>query len=303
MKMEQPRVAIIIATYVQEELLKKCLKSLKTKTDYKNYRVYLIDDSGKNKFGKEIKKSFKEINLIINKENKGFAKSNNLGIKKALKEYNPNYFLLLNDDTMIIDKNWLKKIISEGEKNKKAGILGCKIIYPDNSLQWVAKNNKICSFDKPGYQSSSKEFSKIQKVGDIMGVCFLIKREVINKIGFLDEGFSPFYGEETDFCYRASKKGFDLIYVGNTELVHHGKASTTKLEEDYVWYVKKKNGVRIEWLNYNFANILKYTFLHFASLFKRSRLSFIKKLNLLIKAYKENINNLKEIKVKRKERK
>jgi len=301
--MENPKVAIIISAYSQKKLLENCLKSLKTKTNYRNYKIYLVDDSGNKKF-ENIKKKFKDLNIIFNKENKGFAKSNNIGIKKALKNYDPDYFLLLNDDTEIIDENWLKKMIEVGEKNKKAGILGCKIIYPDGSLQWVAKNNRIYSFEKLGNKSSSKEFSKIQEIKNnhIVGTCFLIKKKVIDKIGLLDEKFSPFYGEETDFCYRAYKKGFELIYVGSTILIHHGKASTEKLKKDYIWYIKKKNGIRLEWLNYSFFKILKYTFFHFASLFKKKNISFAKKINLLLKAYKENIKDLKEIKTKRKQR-
>ena len=133
--MKNPRVAIIISTYNQDIFLMKCLNSLRSKTSYKNYKVYLIDDSGNGKIGKEIKKDFKGVYVLINKENLGFSKSYNSGIKKALKDYNPDYVLLLNDDTEIVDKNWLSELVKVGESDPKIGILGCKIIYPDGSLQ------------------------------------------------------------------------------------------------------------------------------------------------------------------------
>ncbi len=92
------KVAIIISTYSQGKLLEKCISSLKNLTSYKNYRIYLVDDSGTGKIGKEMKKKFKFINLITNKENLGCSKSYNAGMKEALKNYNPDYFVLLNDD-------------------------------------------------------------------------------------------------------------------------------------------------------------------------------------------------------------
>jgi len=299
---KQPKVAIIISTYNQEKILEKCLRSVYEKTDYKNYKIYFIDDSGKGNVGDKIRKRFNKINILTNKKNLGFSKSYNLGIKEALKRDNPDYFLLLNDDTKIVDRNWLKKMVEVGESDKKIGILGCQIIYPDGSLQWVVKKSKIKHFKQKGNFEKDNEIEKNWQVSDIIGCCFLIKKEVITKIGLLDEKFSPAYGEETDFCFRAKKLGYKFIYVGNTKIIHYGGTSTNKIESDFIWYIKKRNAIRLEWLNYNFLNIIKYSFIHFISLFKKNGLSFKKKYYLLIKAYKENIKNLKEIKIKRKER-
>ena len=308
-KVNEKKVAIIICTYNQNILLRKCLSSLKNKTDYKKYKVYFIDDSGKREIGKEIKTKFSWVNVLINKKNLGFSKSNNIGIKKALKDFNPDYFLLLNDDVEIVEKNWLKKLIQAGEEDEKSGILGCRIVYPDGSLQWVAKNNKILSFKKPGNKEFSKKMLETQKVNDIMGACFLVKKEVINEIGLFDEKFSPFYGEETDFCYRAINKGFNLIYVGNTKLIHYGAASTGRLKDSKIWYIKKRNAIRLEWLNFNFLKIIRYSLIHFGSVFfkkedKKISLekNILKKFCLLCKAYLANILNLNEILQKRKKR-
>ena len=106
--MKSPKVAIIICTYNQKKLLEESLESVKKKTDYDNYKVFFVDDSGKGEIGKEINKKYKWVNVTINKENKGFSGANNVGIKKAIKEYNPEYFILLNDDIEIIEKSWLR---------------------------------------------------------------------------------------------------------------------------------------------------------------------------------------------------
>ena len=282
--MKYPKVAIIISTFNQEKLLEKCLKSLRKKTDYENYKVFLIDDSGKGDIGRNIRKKFGWVNVSINKKNLGFSKSNNIGIEKTLKNYNPYYILLLNDDTEIVDRNWLKKMVEVGESDKKIGILGCKVVYPDGNVQWVKNDTS----------------SAIKEVYNVIGACFMIKRSVIEEIGLLDEKFSPVYGEESDFCFRALKKGFRLIYVGKTKILHHGSVSTKTIFNEKIWFLKKKHGIRLEWLNFDFSKIIKYGFIHMGSAILSDRP--IKKSKALIKAYLENIKDFKEIKMKRNER-
>jgi GT2 family glycosyltransferase len=294
------KVAIVIATYSQGKLLEKCISSLKNITSYKNYKIYLVDDSGTGNIGREIKKKFKFIHVITNKENLGCSKSYNAGMKEALKDYNPDYIVLLNDDLEFIDSEWLSKIIFYGEKDEKIGILGCRMIYPDRSMQWIAKKGRIYSFMKPGHFEKSEDILKAQRVKEIIGSCYIIKKRVIEEIGFWDEKFSPYYGEESDYSFRAAKKGFFFLYVGETEIIHNGASSIKNLFNEKVWFIKKRNAIRLEWLNYNLSNIIRHTFIHIGSLFLSK--NPIKKLKLLVKAYRENIKNYKEIKQKRKER-
>ncbi|MDP3986635.1 MAG: glycosyltransferase family 2 protein [Nanoarchaeota archaeon] len=276
--MKQPKVAIIIGTLNQEEKLNICLESLK-KTDYSNYKIFLLDDSGKGHIGRKIKKSRKDIRVIINPKNLGFSKFNNIGIKFANKEWAPRYFLLLNDDTEIVEGKWLKTMVNAGEREQKAGIIGCKVAFPNGQVQWP--KNK-------------------ENIKDVIGACFLIKKSVIEKIGLFDEKFSPVYGEESDFCFRASKAGFKIVYVDKTRVIHYGSSSTNTMFNENIWFLKKRHAIRLEWLNYSFGDILKYTVIHFGSAII-SKNPF-KKTILLLKAYKENINNIREIEEKREER-
>ena len=279
------KVAIIICSYNQEELLRKCLISL-SKTDYNDYKIFLVDDSGTGIISNNIKFDFPYVYSINNRVNMGFSKSNNIGIKKALKEYNPDYILLLNDDTEIIQKDWLSKLIKVGESDAKIGILGCKVVHPDGSVQYI-KNDKRKSL-------------VIKEVDDVIGCCFLMKKKVIKKIGLFDEKFSPAYGEESDFCFRASKKGFKCVYVGNTKIIHYGGVTTEKIFKEKVWFFKKRHAIRMEWLNFSLLKIIKYSFIHLGSAILSKKP--IKKLKFLRRAYLENIKDFEEIKMKRKER-
>lgn len=237
--MKSPKVAIIISTYNQKKLLEETLESVKKNTNYKEYKVYVVDDSGKGEIGKEIKNKFKWIELITNKENKGFSVSNNIGIKTALKKYKPEYFLLLNDDTEIIDKDWLKKMIDVGERDKKIGILGCKIIYPDGSLQNLGGYMKAWRIEIELKDNKRNAFA----VDHVMGAFMLIKRETIKKVGMLDERYSPYLLEDTDYCLRAKEKGLKIISVPHVRIIHKKGKSIDSLEDRKRLLVRFKNDI------------------------------------------------------------
>lgn len=237
--MKKPKIAIIICSYNQEKLLEICLKTLKGKTNYKNYKVYFIDDSGNGKIGEKIKQKFKWVNVTINKNNLGFSGSNNIGLKKAIKEYKPDYFLLLNDDCEIIDRGWLSKLIKVGESDGKIGILGCKIIYPDGSLQ------NIGGLFKKGEIEKILKYKKdeIIDVDHVMGACFLIKKQVIEKIGLLDERYNPYLLEDTDYCLRAKEKGFLIKSVTSAKIIHKKGKSIDSQESKERMRVRFKNEI------------------------------------------------------------
>ncbi len=298
--MNTPKVAIITSTYNQEELLQKCIISIKEKTDYKNYKIFVIDDSGTGEIGDKIKKEFRGVDVSKNDQNLGYSISNNILIRKTIERYNPDYILHVDDDTEVVQRDWLKKMIEVGESDENIGILGCKIIYPDGSLQWFFSDGKM-HFDKTNRKHRDRNDTEVIKdVENVIGACFLIKRKVLDEIGLYDEKFSPAYGEETDFCYRARKKGFKLVYVGTTELIHHGSSSTKTIFNEKIWFIKKRNAIRLEWLNFSLAKILKHSVIHFGSAVINKKP--FRRLKLLARAYKENIANLEEIKEKRRER-
>ena len=113
------------------------------------------------------------MDVSSNKKNEGYSTSNNFLVKKATKEYNPDYILHIDDDTEIIDKNWLGGMIEFGEKSKDIGIIGCKIIYPDGSLQWFFKDGKI---------NFLGERNNIEEVKETFGIYELKDYPVLNKI-------------------------------------------------------------------------------------------------------------------------
>ncbi len=233
-KMKEPKVAIIVATYNQEKLLKECLKSLR-KTNYKNYKVFFVDDTGRN-IGKEIEKEF-EIKLITTKGRSGQVGVWNKGISEAIKE--PfDYLILIDDDMEFPDRNWLKKMVEVGKKNKDAGIIGCGLVYPDGSPQHFGGFIKNWEITK-----SLDERKTPFEVDHIMGCFMMIRKEVIDKVGLIDEIYNPYLLEETDYCLRTKKAGFKILSVPYVKIIHKkGKTINTQPNSQKM-FVRFKNDI------------------------------------------------------------
>ena len=196
--MENPKVAIVIINWNGWEDTVECLESI-FQIDYPNYEIIIVDNRSQNDSVKRIKdySEGKELTIIENEENYGFAGGNNIGIQYALKNFKPKYILLLNNDT-VVDKDFLKELINAGEEDTYIGILGPKIYYYDKpDVIWSAGCKISWKFAR-GIQIGSGEVDKNQyddpkKVEYVSGSAFLIKTDVINKIGLMDKNYFLYF--------------------------------------------------------------------------------------------------------------
>ena len=317
--MNHSKVSIIILNWNGLKDTIECLESLK-KITYPNYEVIVVDNGSEGNDADILEEKYKGyIRLIRNKENLGFAGGNNVGIKYALKKYKPEYVLLLNNDIKIIQEDWLGKMVEIAEANEKIGVVGCKLIYPDGRTQYIG--TKICVKGLLWLDPTiCDNFPEVFEVDAVLGACFLIKKKVLNIIGFFDEGFSPFQYEESDYCVRAKMAGFNVCTISSAKVVHIGSASMSKIRSNYFDFITKKNEIRfmllnfpIKWLichlPYEIRAFLAYCFLT-KDRYKKCSFPF----NIRIrkdwrnrtKAYTEawfiNLRNLREIIVKRRKR-
>lgn len=147
--------------------------------------------------------------LIKNEENYGFAEGNNIGTRYALKALNPNYVLLLNNDT-VVDTEFLGELVKVGEGDERVGVVGPKVYYYDEPTRlWAI-----------GYQKKSMgkiadgRYNDITEVKWIVGCAFFVRTSVIEKVGLLDPELF-LYGEEDDYCMRMEEVGYTL-YVSHS---------------------------------------------------------------------------------------
>jgi hypothetical protein len=257
---------VIIATWNYPKI-DRCLESLKKEQKRcKNLKVVVVDNASENNEAERIRKKF-SFDTIRNKKNEGFAKGNNIGIRYALKKSSPDYIFLLNNDTEV-KRNAIKDMVEFAESNKDARIVGCKLLYPNGRIQHAG--GWIKPYGMGHYGNNEKDFEqydKIKEVDYVTGAAFLIKKEVLEKIGLLDEGFSPFFREEVDFCFRAREAGFKVFYYPKSVIIHFTSESIRKRQDYYKFFVFEKNRIRLALLNFPLAWLLPFEIASLAFIF------------------------------------
>lgn len=305
--MNYPKVSIIILNWNGLKDTIDALESLK-KTIYPNYEVVLVDNGSEGNDADILEERYgRYIKLIRNKKNLGVSRGINIATKQIFKEGESDYILLLNNDIKIIQEDWLDEFVKIGESEEDIGIIGCTLLFPSGKFQ---KGGEI--FKKPSsYTNKTKNLIEVDLV---CGACLMIKKKVVDKIGLLDENFSPAYYEESDYCLRAKKAGFKVIYAPEIKIIHCGRVATRNIRG--LNYIEKRNHLRFVLLNCSLGRII-LTFLYaFAMCFferkdkngkitlrnLKIRKDWIGPLRNFLRAGWHNLKGLKEISYKRKNR-
>ena len=206
-------------TFKTKTVLWHCFDSLK-RTHWHNMHIILGDDSSTDNSIVYMQRNFPKIPIIVNKPNGGYTKNANNAARYALKKYNPDYIVLMNNDIIIKDPDWLAKMINVAESDDKIGIVGCKFLYPDGRLQHAGIKNIGPIIRSRGWNTNlCNKYNNIEEMPAVGGVVFVLKRDMINKIGLLDENY--YMGsDDVDYCIAARKAGFKVIYDGEVSVIH-----------------------------------------------------------------------------------
>ena len=222
-----PLVHIVILNWNGKEDTLACLESIH-KVSYPNFSVILVDNASHDGTVESVRNAFPSVKVITNKENIRFAAGNNVGIEFALRN-GARYVLLLNNDTTV-DPCFLSELVNAAEYDNRIGIAGAKIYYhADPKRIWFA-GGKVNYWK--GWTShigirelDHGQYEAQREVDYITGCCMLVSRELIEKIGMLDTSFF-IYGEDADWCIRASRAGYRLVYVPSSKIWHKISSSS-----------------------------------------------------------------------------
>ncbi len=232
-------VSVLILNYNTCQLTLDCIASVYRSATKYAYEIIVVDNHSTDDSTVRIPATYPNVVFIANPDNGGFAKGNNIGMKLA----QGRYTLLLNSDT-IVEPDTLETMVSFMDSHPRAGAAGCKIILPDGSLDKACKRGfptPSASFyyafglsklfpDNPkfnGYQLGYLSPDECYQVDSLVGAFMLVRREVIEQIGGLDEEFFM-YGEDIDWCYRIKEAGWEIHYRGDTFIVHYKGASSRR---------------------------------------------------------------------------
>lgn len=200
----------------------------------------------------EIEKQF--VNPLISIQsgfNGGFAFGNNVAIKYALEKKDSDYVLLLNNDT-VVEKDFLNKLLLEVfQSDRKIGITGCKIYYYDSPNTIWFNGGKFNKWTGRAIHIQKEVSNESSECNFITGSCMLIKREVLEKVGLLDESYFM-YIEDLDYCYKTIKSGYKLIVVHNSEIWHKVGASNDGEFSEFATYLHGRNKLKFIFKQDNF---------------------------------------------------
>lgn len=227
-------VSVVIVNYNVRYFLEQCILSVQEASKEITVEIIVVDNNSTDESCNFLSENYPEVVLIQNKENVGFSKANNQGVKIA----KGNYVLILNPDT-IIAEDTLNKIVAYAKVKRNLGVLGVKLI--DGSGEFAPESKRgiptpNASFNKL-FGISSKRTGKyyathldenesgIIKVAS--GAFMFIKRTVFNEVkGFNEDYFM--YGEDIDLSMKLLNKGYQNYYYAETQVIHFKGESTPK---------------------------------------------------------------------------
>lgn len=261
---------IIIVSWNVEKLLERCLKSLSDACHGLSWECAVVDNAssdGSVETARHVAADDLRIRLIENAENVGFGRACNQGALGS----DARYLLFLNPDTYCHPDS-LARFVRLADERPNAGIFGPKLVFPDGRAQasvrrfpdvWSQVSPRLRSFQR--YFARDVAPDEEQSVDQVMGACFLVRRECWNDIGPFDERFFIWF-EEVDRCKTAISKGWEVRYLPQIQIIHHGGESFAQV------FSPKKQGYYNESLIAYFKKwhqgwrVLALKFLAFAAL-------------------------------------
>ncbi len=214
---------MIVLVWNGADYLDACLQSVLAQ-DYAPLRVLVVDNDSTDRSVEIARRYLPRIRLIQTGYNFGFAG----GINVGLAETDADIVILLNQDT-VVQPGWLQAIAATFAGHAEVGIVGCKLYYPrSRTLQhaggWVRRPDAF-SYHIGQDEEDSGQYDTLTDADYVTGAAFAIHRRVLDALGGLDDLFFPAFYEEIDYCYRARRSGFRVVYQPQAVVEHYETTS------------------------------------------------------------------------------
>jgi GT2 family glycosyltransferase len=266
-KDQQPEINIVVLNWNGLEDTTECLESLKN-IAYLNYKIIVVDNGSDVDETVKLKERFSGCaHFIRQAENSGFGGGANIGIKYAQDNFAPDYFLILNNDT-VVAPDFLDQMIKLAESDSSVGIVGpvvCSYDSPD-LIQCIGarisvSNGQTLMLD--GKQPDSGQYGQ-QKEVDLVLACMLLSAAVVGRVGYFNDKYFIYY-DDTEYCVRTKKAGYKIVFAPEAKIWHKSGQSAGKVVGlwDYyqarnrIWFVRR-NATATEYrcfLRRHFINI------------------------------------------------
>ena len=215
--MQRRPVVITILSWNKLGLLKDCVTAIQRHTEYP-HTICVVDQGSTDGTKGYLDRLGDRVTTITLDENIGFVKGNNL----VMDRFRDHDVVLLNNDTRV-HRGWLTALADRAYSAPEVGIVGAKLVYPDGRLQEAggeifqdASGRNIGKMDDP----ERSIYNQVREVNYCSAACLYVKRDVLDRVGYLDERYHPAYWEDTDLCFAAAQAGFAVLYEPAAVVTH-----------------------------------------------------------------------------------
>ncbi len=244
--MDGKKVSIIILTWNGLAYTERCLQTLRERTLFPDYEV-VVADNGSTDGTLEYLRSLPWVRLVENGSNLGFVRGNNraLGLCDRTSDV-----VLLNNDTEIIQPDWLTRLRESAYRSPDVGVVGARLRRPDGMLQHAGTYMPLETFWGQQIGAGERDVNQYNADAEVEGVvfaCVYIRREVIERVGPLDEDYFSYF-EDSDYCLKARGQGYKVVCCGAATVVHHENTSTKVNKVSFSdMYLESQKTFRRKW--------------------------------------------------------
>lgn len=261
-----PLVSVIIPNYNGLTYLgvglKECLDSV-IECNYPHVELIFVDNGSTDGSPIFVEENYRDkIVVIKNAHNLGCAEGYNTGIRASEGEY-----LALISNDMVVDRNWLEPIVKLMELDRRIGLAGCKRLrYGANRLlDGIGGDLYLCGRVKAigAGEVDRGQYDANMDSLDFIHACIggITRRRTIEQVGLFDPGFSPFFSEDVDLCFRMRKAGYKIVYVCDAVVWHRGSATLNGLSRytharAFIDYMMYRNRIRSNLIHFRLSRLL-----------------------------------------------
>ena len=244
-------LSIVIVNWNTRDYLLGALDSIYRNPPSLEFETIVMDNDSADGSAGAVRDDYPHVRLIANEENAGYARGNNQGIHISQGEF----VLLLNPD-VVLPHGGLEKAVHVLRGRQDVGALGVRLVNPDGSVQRSVRgfpNPLSVLFEAVGlsrlftrsrlfsaYRMDWFTYDREAEVDQPMGTFLLIRRQALEEVGSLDERF-PIFFNEVDWCFRAKRAGWRILFTPEVEVVHYGGGSTRQVSAQMAW--ESRNGL------------------------------------------------------------
>lgn len=231
-------VSVIVVSWNVWSWLAPCLRSIRQALGRLEGEIIVVDNASTDGTPERVREAFPEVRLLINPANRGFPAANNQGMAVA----RGRYFFLLNPDTIVLDQA-IEELVTFADAHPDVGVVGPQLLNPDGSVQ--SSRRRFPTFWTALFESTwwqpwaprsilthyyvlDRPDHEIQEVDWVTGAAMLVRREVVERVGPMDEGFFM-YAEELDWCRRIRQAGWRVFYYPPAKVIHYGGRSSDQV--------------------------------------------------------------------------